>query len=142
MNNIQKADPQARRKAILLVACAAAIGAALIYMLERCVPLLADWARGDPAGSRLGSILAVVATLVSLPFLAFSVYLWRLGRGVNKALRFPPPDTKVLRDTPIITGGGALRRGRFFQIIAALLAFAAILILVMLFRMIALFPVA
>ena len=41
-----------------------------------------------------------------------SVYLARLSRAVCREQRFPPQEMRVIRDTRVVRGREALRRGR------------------------------
>ena len=51
----------------------------------------------------------------------FGLYLWRFGARVRAAMRFPPPDTRVIRDTVVLRGSPARRRAALIQALAAAL---------------------
>lgn len=80
---IQLADPVARRKAILLVVAVAIIGSVLVYVLDSYQGKLNDWLVEDPERirERFDLITAVMAVL-SLPLIIGSVYFWRIGRSI------------------------------------------------------------
>ena len=126
---IQKADPRARRKALVLLIIATIIGAIVILLLESQLSMLEQWISDDPgvAFERLELTLAVLAVVVAVPLLGLAAYIWRLGARVIKTERFPPPGMAVIRDTPALTGTAARLRGRLIQafaVIFALMAFA------------------
>jgi hypothetical protein len=125
-----------RLRAIVLVAAAVPVGLGLIYLVDTYRPLLEDWIAGNSEGAaaRIKLAFAVVAFAIAGPLLGFSAYLWRFGRQVVEAARFPPPNFTVVRDTTILSGEVARRRGRRFQLGAGLLAAIAIGITVLIWR--------
>jgi len=56
----------------------------------------------------LPAVLVVSAVAVAL-------WAWRLGARIVASGRFPPPGTRVVSNTPILTGEAAKRRGRALQ---------------------------
>jgi hypothetical protein len=65
----------------------------------------------------------------------FGLYLFALGRRAVRAERFPPPGVAVIRDTPVLTGVQARRRGAFIQTIATVLVILACALAVVTFRL-------
>jgi len=123
-----------------MVLAVAVIGSVLIAIAEPYRPELAGWLRGHPEALRacLDYAGIVLAALLAGPLLGLAVYSWRLGRRVLAAERFPPPGLAVIHDTAVLCGDAARRRGRGLQIFAALLAFLACCIPVLLYRLITL----
>lgn len=119
---IQRADPVAQRRELVLVAVALAAGLGLLATLATARPELERWltANAELLAARPGLVAAAALVLV-LPLCAFALYLWRLGGRVSASGRFPPPDTPVLRDTRVLEGAPARRRGRVIRALAALL---------------------
>jgi hypothetical protein len=126
MNEVQKADPDARRRAALVLIFAAAIGGLLISAFEHFREPLREWLVSDPAETprRARLALSVSILVLSTPAIAFAIYLWLLGRKVLRAERFPPPGLRVIRDTPVIRGAAAVTRGHAVQIFAVCLGVA------------------
>jgi hypothetical protein len=93
VREIQRADPRARRKALVVLASGALDGLAIILLLESYRPAVVDWISRDPEQmhARLRLMLAVLAAGLAVPVLAFAAYVWRLGGRVVRAERFPPP---------------------------------------------------
>ncbi len=127
MTEIQKADPWARRRAVITLVVVALIGGATLLLFEHFRPALEDWIGQDPAhrAPRVAVFLAGFVALSSVPLLAFAVYLWRFGGRVVAAERFPPPGFAVVRDTPVLRGPTARGRGRLARTMAGSLALLA-----------------
>ncbi len=123
MAQIQKADPRARRRAIITLVLGALIGCGAILLFQHYAPALQDWILQDreKAGTRIAYVLMLFSALSSVPLLAFAVYLWRFGSRVVGAERLPPPGCPVARDTPVLQGPSARRRGRLAQGLAGCL---------------------
>lgn len=74
-------------------------------------------------------IICYVMIFVSLSTLPISLYLYTIGKKIRQAERFPPPGMTVIRDTPVITGTPAGKRGLILMMLAVvLLAVAAYLL--------------
>lgn len=132
MSEVQKADPTLRRRAILVAVFGAAIGALLIAGFGHFRGSLHEWLVSDPAETafRAKLVICAAAFLLAAPLIAFAVYLWLLGVRVVRAQQFPPPGLRVVRDTPVVAGHGAVTRGQAMQVVAVCLgAGAAVLCL-------------
>jgi hypothetical protein len=132
MNEIQKADPEARRRAILMVVFGEAIGALLIAGFGYFRGSLHEWLVSDSAETAFRGrlVICAAAVLLAAPLIAFALYLWLLGAKVVRAQQYPPPGLRVIRDTPVISGPGAVTRGQAIQVVAVCLgAGAAVLCL-------------
>jgi hypothetical protein len=127
---IQKADPAARRQALLLIVFATATGALLFAAFEHYREPFREWLLSEPAetASRAKLALYISAFVLCVPLVAFAVYLWLLGARVLRAQRFPPPGSRVIRDTPVVEGHGATTRGQLIQILAVCLGVGAVLL--------------
>jgi hypothetical protein len=133
MKQIQPADPSARRHALTILLVGAAAGVALIAIAGALRPDVEAWLKADlEARSRI--VLGVMAFLLGAPLVGLAAYLWRLGGRVVRAAQFPPPGTRVVRNTPIVTGGAATRAGRVLQTCAAALALAAVILVGFIWR--------
>lgn len=113
-NDIQRADPKARRLAFATLVVLGGAGAMGIVATDAW---LARLRAGDSDEARR-ALLAFVrwgsvghASVLS----GFAVYAWRLGGRVRRDGRFPPIGRAVLRDTRILTGAAAYRRGALAQ---------------------------
>jgi len=127
---IQKADPEARRRAILAVIFCAAVGGLLIAGFDHFGEPFRAWLSSDTAETAGRARLAIYlsALVLSVPLIAFAAYLWLLGARVLRAQRFPPPGFRVIRDTPVIGGPAAETRGQVIQVLALCLGLAAALL--------------
>jgi hypothetical protein len=124
---IQKADPEARRRAVLTVIFGTAVGGLLISGFDHFGESFRAWLSSDPAQTAGRARLAMYlsALVLSAPVIAFAVYLWLLGKRVLRAQQFPPPGFRVIRDTPVIGGPAAVMRGQVIQVLALFLGLAA-----------------
>jgi hypothetical protein len=124
MAEIQRADPDARRRAIVVITVATVVGGIAIFAGERCWPVVADWLSSDPGRFRLrlATITTLAVALTAVPLLGFAAYAWSLGTRVRHQQRFPLEGVRLVRDTPVVSGAAAAARGRFMQVLAVLLA--------------------
>lgn len=127
---LQKADPTARRQAVLAVIFGAAVGGLLIAGFDHFREPFREWLSSDPAETARRARLAMYlsAIVLSVPLIAFAVYLWLLGGRVLRAQQFPPPGFRVIRDTPVIGGPAAVTRGQVIQVFALCLGVGAVLL--------------
>lgn len=128
MTEIRKADPGTRRRTLLLVLATTLAGALSIDAIERYSGSLQEWLLSEPEQltHRVGLLFFAVGSALSVPLLAFALYLWSFGAKVMAAREFPPPGQGVARDTPVRRGAPALRRGRLVKGLALCLALAVV----------------
>ena len=125
--DIQRADPQARRKAaILLTGTVIVLGTIIFLALDYQEGFEAWLSEDDGQFRHRVEIIIAGFALAAIPVMVASTYLWRFGRRVVDAQRFPPPNTPVTRDTRIVTGATAVLRGRLLEGIATLTAIVSI----------------
>ena len=127
MPDIQRADPLARRRALLIISIAAVIGAVGVLLLERYRPRL-EQLFADKAHVLLThpEIVAAIFFVLMLPVYVATVYLWRLGATIVASRRFPAPGQPVVRDTVILSDRRAVYRGRVIQTVALVLLLAGL----------------
>lgn len=127
VSEVQKADPRARRTSGILVAVAALVGVLVIWLARSYMSRVGEWVVEDPASTieRVRVVALVLSATLAVPTLALAVHLWRTGTGIVASERFPPPGITVTRDTAVIRGDAARRRGRTLQILGCLMAVAA-----------------
>ncbi len=141
MTEVRRADPAARRQAVLLIILGALVGTLLIVGFERYRTPLRDWLLSEPGemAHRVKLVFLLSAAVLSAPLVAFAVYLWSFGAKVLRARQFPPPGFRVIRDTPVIDGRAAVLRGRGFKVLALCLGVACVLLWLLLWRLASLF---
>lgn len=137
MQEMRKADPAARRNAVLTVVLGAVVGTLLIVGFNRYASSLRDWIESEPseAPRRLRLVFLLGATLLSAPLVVFVVHLWSIGARVLRAQEFPPPGYRLIRDTPVIGGRSAVLRGRAFLILAIVLGVTSALLWLQIWRL-------
>ncbi len=133
VDEIQPADPRARRLAIAIAIIGALAGATLIALFESFRSEVRAWIREDfQARGKL--VLLIAAVLTTAPLMTLAVCLWRLGGRVSRAGRYPPPGLRVTRDTTVATGPAAHRRARRLKTVGIFLAAAGALLAFFLWR--------
>lgn len=126
MNHIQKADPSARRKAIISLIAGAVAGVGLFLLLDYFVGNVNEWIASNALYlvEHHYLVFLIMLLLVS-PILWLSTYLIRFAGKIVKSKRFPPPDTPVIRDVRVLEGKSAVLRGRLLQGLCWIIAIAA-----------------
>ena len=139
MGEMQKADSAARRAALMMVGSGAVAGVVLISLGNLLRPAFEGWLEADPR-SRFRTVAVALVSLTSGPLLVFASYMWHLGGRIRRAGRYPPLGFMIVRDTPVLTGAGARRRGRVLQMLGGVLAAAALLLAALFWRLASLLP--
>ncbi|MBI1736814.1 MAG: hypothetical protein HYR51_16730 [Candidatus Rokubacteria bacterium] len=132
---IQKGDRRALRHVLIVLCCAVAIAVVAIRLIGVYRPGLEAWIDEDPP-ARLRA-MAILASLGMLPLAAAATYMFRLGRQIVRAERFPPPGATVVRDTVVLRGRAARRRGLLIQGLGLFLVAASATGILMLLRLVA-----
>lgn len=137
MPELRKADPEARRRAVLTILIATAVGVLVIFAFEQNRQVLEDWLLADPetAKQRAGWLLLLLAALLQLPTIGFAIYLWSIAGKILRAREYPPPGLAVIRDTPVVTGTAAEARGRQLRLLATGLVIAGLVFSLLLWRL-------
>ncbi|MGH8251106.1 MAG: hypothetical protein ACREVI_10505 [Steroidobacteraceae bacterium] len=136
MPEIQRADPVLRRRALIAAVAIAAVGWAAFFVLQAWLVDIRDADLAD-AREKLEQGLVWGSWAVALPVAMLAVYLWQLGARVLRAGRYPLPGASVIRDTPVLAGREARRRGIVLQALAVLLGLLIAVMLVSVHRLVA-----
>jgi hypothetical protein len=105
---IQKADPATRKRALYLIGAMTIVGAAAIHW---GLPALQKYLFSLPPKVSLKmTCLIIFITFVPVSLMGF--YFFFLGRKTLNTKQFPPRGTKVIKDTALLTGSAATRRGK------------------------------
>ncbi len=130
MAEIQAADPATRRRAILLVLGATALGAFMLNWAEGRANAIGELAGKDldAAIEQAKLLTRLVAAAISIPLIAFAAYARRVASKVRASDQFPPAQMKVVRDTPVLRGSRAQRRASVLTAFALFLLIAAVAI--------------
>jgi H+/Cl- antiporter ClcA len=118
---IQRADARSRRKALIFVILGLIIGSIGLALLEHfraeweiwLEQAVVDWIRRPARGG-------FIVFLLTSPLWSFAWYLGRIADRTKAAQRWPPPNLPMARDTPIVSGDAAFRRGRLLFLAALL----------------------
>lgn len=123
---IQKADPAARRRAVIVVLVMLVLGASAIVAFENLMIDFESWAEHNIDYLLDHTYLIFLVFLIMLlPAFGAGVYLLVFANRVALTQRYPPPGCAVSRDTVVIEGARAVQRARLIQFISVLLLCAA-----------------
>jgi tellurite resistance protein TehA-like permease len=111
---IQNADPTAKQKAIRYLVIGTIIGSIIIF----CIQLL----RGRLTSSNSEQFISflvqhhylifVALFLLTLPLILLMCRLIKYAKAVIAERRFPPANIAVFKDTTVVEGVGAVRKGK------------------------------
>lgn len=134
---MQNADYPGRRAAIVIIVGGAVAGVVLLAATGHFRPQFEHWVQQDPR-PRATMVIAIAAVATVGPLLAAAVYLWTLAHRVDRSGQYPPPAWQSLRDAGVQTGAVAIRRATQIRLLASVLAFAAVILTVVLWRLVTL----
>lgn len=110
----QRGDRRLRLVAAVAVVCAGVAGVLVHFALQRWIGDLDGLPPAEALGRALSAFAWGVATACgSIVWLAG--WLWHSGSRTVRTARFPPPGMRVIRDTPVLRGEAAARRGRLMR---------------------------
>ena len=122
---------------IIIAVAGAVVSAGLIIGFRIFSPLIIRWILKDQSKMlwRAKTLFALSAAFISIPLMGFAVYFWKLGGVITLYERFPPPNTSVIKDTRIIRGDAARKRGKAVRLLSVLLIIIAIELLLSFWRL-------
>jgi hypothetical protein len=130
-DDIIKADPAARRKALLLLISGGLLG---VFVIKWGWPLFSDYLDTLPPEKALHILIYVLSFLSIVPF-SIGAFMMRQGIQIMKIQCFPLPRTKVTKDTRIIRGNKAKRLGKFMIALSVIFLLCGIFILIFPFEL-------
>ena len=122
---IQQRDRSLQRRVAVLAGLGFAAALPMLLLLQ--ANLRNPTANSADLLAQIHYAIAAIA-IVALPMHWPVRWLWQLGRATVRTERFPPPDTRVVRDTPVLHAQAARRRGRALQAFAVLLSMTTLLV--------------
>lgn len=107
-SEIQPADPQARRRAVRLLVVLGLIAAATVWLLQDRLDAVLETA-GGPDLEAARTTLTAISALAGAGLVGIALWMIALGRRIEGARRFPPPEMRVIHDTVVRRGEQAVR---------------------------------
>ncbi|MCG8364815.1 MAG: hypothetical protein MJA27_15985, partial [Pseudanabaenales cyanobacterium] len=128
-NQVLIADKRLRRRVLGLAIVLSGLGLAAIYALEQFLQDIQELAKESPeeALEQFGPVLSGFLVVTSLCLILVSGWVARLSFKALQAEQFPPPGTRVIRDTRVICGAQARRKAILGLVLAAVLAVCSVL---------------
>lgn len=126
---IQPADPVARKRALMLVGGAVVLGAVLL-VFDTFYEVKSEALFRSIALHFLDRPLTMFLVLLALvvPMVAVSVYIFIQAGRIVKSQRMPYPGQKVIKDTVVIEGDEAVKRGRGLQFLAVVMTVFSLMV--------------
>lgn len=121
-DQIVPADKKLRKLVLVAAVLVAAVGLPVLAVLHGYLREIENQAQRNPqaAVQKAICLTAIVAWVGGLGFVGAGLRLFRLGRRINRADRFPPPGMKVIKNTPVRTGAKARALANLAQVAALL----------------------
>jgi hypothetical protein len=119
-----RADPRARRTALIAAGLVAVACAAAIQWLLPRLAILASTGTISRKSICIGFLVFLVAFVV--PVVLAGIQNVRRGRDAVQSGQFPSPNTRVLVDTRITRGTSAVTLGRVQQVLGTVLVIAGL----------------
>jgi hypothetical protein len=118
---IQPADPAARRLALTIVVVIGALGLVPIIWLRNTLDTISELRHTDPleATRMMLAVSRLLGAATAVVCFATAIWLGWLGLRMKRAERFPLPNARVVRDTPVLTGAAARRQARIALVFAS-----------------------
>ncbi len=120
--DILQADPKHRSRVLALMLLTALLGLLGLYWMQGELRGLPQLLQSSPeeGAKRFLFLTRLVCGLMALGFVAMGAYLLRLSWRALQSETFPPLDTRVLRDTPILRGQPARAKAKIGLVLAFL----------------------
>jgi hypothetical protein len=130
MAETQRADGRSRKVTIVVLVVILISGGALWMVFEVWMAEVRSLSI-EAAKESLSRVFSLCMGIMVVCVCVVSWHCWRVGERVRHAMRFPPPDMSVLRDTTVLSGQAAVSRGRLLQVFSVILIFCGIGLAVM-----------
>jgi hypothetical protein len=134
-----RADPRLRWFAVAIAIALAAAGGFGLWTVLRWLDGMREPSPASMAQLLAASVWLMGTTIVLLA--ALGAYFWHYGKRVRAASLYPPPGARVVRDTVVLRGTAALRRGMVFQGLGVLFVLCCAGLAFVAWRFLALFSV-
>lgn len=126
---IQPADPAARKRALWIVFASLALVLVLALVAYGKEDPVEKWlSENTEAIASSPGIVFIVTFILMTPIIGGAIHTYRLAGRIVQSQRIPPPGQKVIKDTPVITGRKAVRQGRGLKLMAALMGLFGLLL--------------
>ena len=127
---IVKTDKDFRKKVLLITLLLVVAGIIFILCFQNYLTGLRSLAEEYPelALQRIINSMKIIIFSVMIIYAGAGIYFLRLGILTIKASQFPPPGIKVIKDTRLIEGKNAVRKGIIIIILSMLFIISGILL--------------
>ena len=125
---IVKTDKDLRKKILLITLLLVVAGVIFIFYFQNYLTGLKLLAKEYPelALQRIIYSMKIIIFMLMIIFAGAGIYFLRLGILTIKTSQFPPPGIKVIKDTRLIEGKNAVRKGVIIIILSMLFIISGI----------------
>ncbi len=110
----------------------------MISLLEINQQNISNWLEGNIDDIINNVWVVIIACLIMIaPIVIFALYLFQFGLSCIRSKRFPPPETRVIRDTPVLEGKAGIKRGQIIVGLSVMLKLLSLGFVVVLWRLFA-----
>lgn len=123
--SIQRADPQERRKLILIVVVMALLGGLAILWVQGQLGAMQTQIAGGQVDLALAQFTTMVSVALALLVLTGSALAAMVAVGARRVIReqrYPHSGTRLIRDVEVRQGAAAVRIGRLGLALACVIA--------------------
>ena len=127
---IVKTDKEFRKKILLITLLLVVAGIVFIFYFQNYLTELRSLAEENPELTlqKIISSMKIIIFSLMIIFAGAGIYFLRLGILTIKSSQFPPPGIKVIKDTRLIEGKNAVRKGIIIIILSMLFIISGILL--------------
>ena len=127
---IIKTDKNFRKKILLITLFLIVAGIVFIFYFQNYLAGIKLLAEEYPelALQRIINSMEIIIFMLMIIFAGAGIYFLRLGILTMKTSQFPPPRVKVIKDTRLIEGKNAVRKGVIIIILSLLFIISGILL--------------
>ncbi len=127
---IIKTDKNFRKKILLITLFLIVAGIVFIFYFQNYLAGIKLLAEEYPelALQRIIYSMKIIIFMLMIIFAGAGIYFLRLGILTMKTSQFPPPRVKVIKDTRLIEGKNAVRKGVIIIILSLLFIISGILL--------------
>lgn len=130
VNQVLLADKKLRRVVLAIVLVFGVLGLAAIHLVGEYLQGIQELAKESPeeALQQFGQFLRVFLAIGSVSLLAISISIGRFSLRALQTNQFPPPGTRVIRDTTVEQGARARKTALLGLVLAAMLGAGSVLL--------------
>ncbi len=116
---IQKADEGLRKRELIKALIIFVIGIIIYFSIKLFSPSILESFKKNPIKTinYIRGVSVFIIVIILLPVFYHLKKLWKISNQTVVSKRYPPPDTPVIKDTKILQGDSAVKKGKSLKMI-------------------------